>query len=77
MASQYAQLLNGDTPAQRKRKSVCLLHPTYETIAQWLSGVVARMSDLRLAVVGSNPGHGTAGFSEIDDRFLRVNYLGM
>jgi len=38
---------------------------------------VARMSDLRLAVVGSNPGHGIAGFSEVGDRFFRVNYLGM
>jgi len=28
----------------------------------WLRGVVARMSDSRLAVVGSNPGHGIAGF---------------
>jgi len=32
----------------------------------WLSGVVVRMSDLRLAVVGLNPGHGTGGyFSEV------------
>jgi len=30
---------------------------------------VVRMSDLRLAVVGSNPGHGIAGFSEVGDRF--------
>jgi len=29
---------------------------------QWLSGVVVRMSDLRLAVVGSNLGHVIAGF---------------
>jgi len=28
----------------------------------WLGGVVVRVSDLRLAVVGSNPGHGIAGF---------------
>jgi len=35
------------------------------------------MSDLRLAVVGSNPGHGIAGFSEVGDRFFRVNYPGM
>jgi len=28
-------------------------------------------------VVGSNPGHGIAGFSEIGDRFFRVNYLGI
>jgi len=40
------------------------------------SGVVVRLSDLRLAVVGSNPGHGIACFSEVGDRFLRVNYLG-
>jgi len=38
---------------------------------------VVRLSDLRLAVVGSNPGHGIAGFfSEVGDRFFRVNYLG-
>jgi len=42
-----------------------------------LGGVVVRMSDLRLAVVGSNPGHGIAGFSEVGDRAFRVNYLGM
>jgi len=28
----------------------------------WLSGVVVRLSDLRLTVMGSNPGHGIAGF---------------
>jgi len=28
----------------------------------WLGGVVVKMSDLILAVVGSNPGHGIAGF---------------
>jgi len=27
---------------------------------RWLGGVVVRMSDLRLAVVGSNPSHGIA-----------------
>jgi len=43
----------------------------------WLGGVVVGMSDLWLAVVGSNPGHGIAGFSEVGDRFLGVNYLGM
>jgi len=43
----------------------------------WLRGVVARMSDLRLAVVGLNPGHGIAGFSKLGDRFFQVNYLGM
>jgi len=48
-----------------------VLPPTREHVAQWcLGGVVARMSDLRLAVVGSNPGHGIAGFSEIGDRFF-------
>jgi len=32
----------------------------------WLSGGVVIMSDLRLAVVGSNPVHRTAGyFSEV------------
>jgi len=39
--------------------------------------VVARMSDSRLAVMGSNPGHGIAGFSKVGDHFFRVNYLGM
>jgi len=29
---------------------------------RWLCGVVVRLSDSRLAVVGSNPGHGIAGF---------------
>jgi len=44
----------------------------------WLGGVVVTLSDLRLVVVGSNFGHGTAGFfSEVGDRFFRVNYLGM
>jgi len=33
------------------------------------------MSDLRLEIVGSNPGHDIAGFSEVGDRFFRVNYL--
>jgi len=37
---------------------------------------VARMSDLRLAVVGSNLGHGIANFAEVGDCFFRVNYLG-
>jgi len=42
------------------------------------TGVVGRMSNLRLAVVGSNPGHGIAiFFSEVGDRFFWVNYLGM
>jgi len=31
----------------------------------WLCGVVVRMSNLRLGVVGSNPGHGIAGFSGV------------
>jgi len=44
---------------------------------RWLHGEVARMSDSRLAVVGSNPGHGIASFYEVGDRFFRVNYLGM
>jgi len=26
-------------------------------------------------VVGSNPGHGIADFSEVGDRYFRVNYL--
>jgi len=42
-----------------------------------IGGVVVRLSDLRLAVVGSNLGHGTAGFSEVGDHFFRLNYLGM
>jgi len=42
-----------------------------------LGGVVVRMSDLRRAVVGSNPGYGIAGFSEVGDHYFRVNYLGM
>jgi len=40
-----------------------------------LGGVVARMSDLRLVVVGSNPGTALPVFSEVGDRFFRVNYL--
>jgi len=28
----------------------------------YVAGVVVMMSDLRLAIVGSNPGHGIAGF---------------
>jgi len=31
-------------------------------VGGWLGGVVVRMSDLRLAVMGSNPGHGIVGF---------------
>jgi len=39
---------------------------TFSRICTWLSGVVVTMSDLRLAVVGSNPGHGTTCyFSEV------------
>jgi len=49
---------------------------TYVYNCMWLGGVMARMSDLRLAVVGSNPGHGIAGFSEVGDRLFLVNYLG-
>jgi len=41
----------------------------------WHGGVVVRLLDLRVAVMGSNPGHGIAGFSEVGDRFFRVNYL--
>jgi len=33
----------------------------------WLSGVVVMMSDLQLVVVGSNPGHSIAIFSEVGD----------
>jgi len=29
---------------------------------RWIGGVVVRLSNLRLAVVGSNPGHSIAGF---------------
>jgi len=39
--------------------SVC--HVAQLCFTGWLGGVVVRMSDLRLAVVGSNPGHGIAG----------------
>jgi len=46
-------------------------------VYSWLGGVVAMLLDLRLAVVGSNPGHGIAVFSDVGDRFFRVNYLGM
>jgi len=47
-------------------------------IPAWrLDGVVVRMSDLRLAVVGLNPGRGIAIFSEVGDRLKRVNYLGI
>jgi len=49
-------------------------HNTHNT--HTLGGVVVSLSDSRLAVVGSNPGHGIAGFSEVGDRFFRVNYLG-
>jgi len=34
----------------------------YIAIIGWFGGVVVRLSDLRLAVVGSNPGHCTAGY---------------
>jgi len=34
-------------------------------------------TQLLLAVMGSNPGHGIAGFSVVGDRFFRVNYLRM
>jgi len=82
---------NRQTPVQRPaQRPIWHLHHTsaasivpqsrymhlYLTLG-WLCGVVFRMSDLRLAVVGSNPGHGTAGFSEVGDRFFQVNYLGM
>jgi len=40
-------------------------------VVGWLRGVVARMSDSRLAVVGLNPSHGIARFSEVGDRFFR------
>jgi len=48
--------------------------PEHDVISEsgWRGGVVVRMSDLRLTVVGSNP-----GFSEVGNRFFRVNYLGM
>jgi len=45
--------------------------------SRWLGGVVVRKLDLRLTVMGSNPGHGIAGFSEVGDRFFWVKYLGM
>jgi len=36
---------------------------TPEMVEKWqLSGVVVRMSDLRLEVVGSNPGHDITGY---------------
>jgi len=52
-------------------------HQVPPHIYRWRRGVVARMSDSRLAVVGSNPGHGITAFSEVDDRFFQVNYLEM
>jgi len=40
---------------------VCHLSWRLSTVSWSLGGVVVRLSDLRLAVVGSNPGHGIAG----------------
>jgi len=43
-----------------------------------LSGVVVMTLDLRLAVVGSKPGHDTAGYFLVYRYLLRrLNYLGM
>jgi len=35
---------------------------------------VVRMSDLTLAVMGSNPGHDVAVFSEVGDCLWRIRY---
>jgi len=61
--------------ATRMERALKCIDCECQTFFGWFSGVVARMSDLRLAVVVSNPGHGIAGFSEVCDRSFQVNYL--
>jgi len=70
-------MLNLTVPASVAVLKHILVRPVWKALQWQLCGVVANMSDLRLAVVGSNPGHGIAVVSEVGDRFFRVDYLGM
>jgi len=62
--------LKGYSPA--RLSTATATSPVYDILRLLrLGGVVVRLSDSRLAVVGSNPGRGIAGFfSEVGDRFF-------